>query len=180
MLDSTHILREVNETVIRSLLGNNIPWRSDYGFPTNIISRRKYDGVNAILLMDSVRRHKFNSQYWGTINEWEGLGGKVMPRPSNVDIDDWGTYIIVCLGSAVRKMQVFNLSQVDDNFPSSRDEKRVYSTDAIDKFVANTKVEIREVDEGSEGGQPVGRVPLLVGSALQVAVRVEAEMQIRR
>jgi len=70
----TKKLREqVNETIIQALGQQMVPWRSDHGFPKNVLSRRRYGGIEPILLMLAGQRRGFTSCWWGTRQEWDTL-----------------------------------------------------------------------------------------------------------
>jgi antirestriction protein ArdC len=66
------------------------PWRRPWGisansgFPTNVVSKRRYSGVNVLLLRMAAMTHGFTCKYWATFNQWRDLGGKVMRRPESV------------------------------------------------------------------------------------------------
>lgn len=38
--------------------------------------------------------HGFSSKWWGTFAQWKSLGGRVMPRPSQIPPGKWGTQIV--------------------------------------------------------------------------------------
>jgi antirestriction protein ArdC len=72
------------------------PWRlgKNGGFPSNVVSKRPYRGVNPILLELACEKHGLSSKWWGTFRQWRGLGGQVMRRPENVPSGHWGTQIV--------------------------------------------------------------------------------------
>ena len=55
---------------------------------------RKYRGINPLLLQIASMRFGFKSKWWGTWNQWQKVGGKVMKRPDTVPPGEWGTTII--------------------------------------------------------------------------------------
>jgi antirestriction protein ArdC len=73
-----------------------MPWRQDQnaGFPTNIVSKRRYQGINPLLLQLASMRHSFQSKHWATFRQWDQMGGSVMKRPDNVPSGQWGTAIV--------------------------------------------------------------------------------------
>ena len=61
----------------RSALEAAVGNRPNSGFPTNVVSKRRYSGVNVLLLRhggDDTRVH--TSKYWATFNQWQEMGGK--------------------------------------------------------------------------------------------------------
>src|SRR5262245_44595685 len=64
------------------------PWRKPWscsdantGFPSNVVSQRRYSGVNPMLLQIAACRHDLQSKWWATFRQWEALGGRVKRRP---------------------------------------------------------------------------------------------------
>lgn len=72
------------------------PWSDDpaAGFPTNIISRKRYSGINPIILGAASLTHNFTSRWWATFNQWKSLGAKVRRRPDGVPPGRWGTQVV--------------------------------------------------------------------------------------
>lgn len=75
------------------------PWSSDpnaLGAPANIVSGKRYSGVNPLLLDIAAHRHGFKSRFFGTYRQWEGICGQVKKRPADVSPGEWGTTIVFC------------------------------------------------------------------------------------
>ena len=72
------------------------PWRDDpnCGLPRNIVSKKKYRGINPLLLELAADFYGFKSQWWATYRQWEALGGQVKRRPKDVASGAWGTHIV--------------------------------------------------------------------------------------
>jgi len=95
-------LRErITRHIVEALESGGLPpWRRPWfndpaaGPACNVISRKKYRGINPLLLAVASMRHNLQSKYWGTWNQWKELGGHVMKRPDNVPPGQWGTNII--------------------------------------------------------------------------------------
>jgi antirestriction protein ArdC len=140
MTTTSQLRQQVNDTIIQALERGGVPWRSDHGFPKNVLSRRRYGGVEAICLMTT----GCPSPYWGTRSEWEALGGKVLPGSP-------GTLIAVprrrLFGSSLRPCTVSNLCQVSGDFPVSRNDRRTVDYALVDRVIANTGADIRFTDE---------------------------------
>jgi antirestriction protein ArdC len=73
-----------------------MPWRNDpnAGFPTNVVSQKRYQGINPLLLQLAAMRHGFQSKWWGTYKQWQDIGGQVQKRPDGVEPGEWGCNII--------------------------------------------------------------------------------------
>jgi antirestriction protein ArdC len=116
-MPGTNRIREVITQRIAEALKNNFAppsrrWSSDpnCGFPTNIVSKMKYRGVNPLLLgqMD------FVSRWWGTYRQWQALGGQIRPGETS-------TLVIFYMAVEkeaddpfylLRQYPVFNIEQV--------------------------------------------------------------------
>jgi antirestriction protein ArdC len=140
---TTQQLQElVSETVIQVLKEEKVPWRSDHGFPRNILSRRRFGGLNSLLLMTAADRHGFPSCFWGTQPEWHLLGGKVTEGP--------GTQTVLhqpVPGENLRPCTAFNLQQIDGDFPISRSEYPMVDYATVDRTIASTRADIRFTHE---------------------------------
>lgn len=66
------VIQSINEIVVDALSQGIIPWKTfKPGFPTNVLTNKKYGGINPILLQISAQKHKFHrSRYWGSIQQW--------------------------------------------------------------------------------------------------------------
>jgi antirestriction protein ArdC len=136
---TTHQLRrQVNEAIIQALEQGSVPWRSDHGFPRNVFSRRRYGGVEAVLLMLAGQRRGFASCIWGTRQEWEALDGTIKEGP--------GTDIVVG-GESLHTLAVYNLCQICGDFPVSRTERPTVDYALVERVVANTEADIRYSDQ---------------------------------
>jgi antirestriction protein ArdC len=135
MKTSRQLREQVNETIITALRTGKIPWHSAYGFPRNILSRRRFDGLSGLLLMVVGERHGFSSCFWGTRREWETLGGEIMERP--------GTQVVVpAWFSSLRPCTVYNLCQIVGEFPVSRSRPRTVDYRSVEKVIGNTRAVI--------------------------------------
>jgi antirestriction protein ArdC len=129
MANHRQIREQVNQTSIDALTSRTVPWRGEHGFPRNISSRRRFDGLNAILLLIAERRRQLNSPVWGTRAQWEALGGSIK--------DQAGTEIVLDKSELVT---VYNLSQVDGDFPVLH--SRMVGYPAADQIIAGTWADI--------------------------------------
>lgn len=137
------------------------------GHPCNAVSRRRYTGINPLLLEIAAHRHGLQSKWWGTFRQWSDLGGQVKRRPADVPPGQWGTNIVFCrpvskktTGDSgeetedkffvLRTYTVFNLDQVEGPFdrlrvgstpfPVHESERRHEHADAV---IAATGADIR-------------------------------------
>jgi antirestriction protein ArdC len=144
-MPSTNELRQrITTSIIEALeTGNLPPWRKPWrcdpnaGMPTNVISKKRYSGVNVLLLETASMQHRFESKHWATYKQWSALGGQVKKRPTEIKPGHWGTTVI--FWSPIKKKMsgdtgeviddryfimksytVFNVEQVDGDFDHLR------------------------------------------------------------
>jgi len=100
MATQNEIREHVTKSVIEALEKGTIPWHKPWspaintGFPANVISKRHYRGVNPWLLHLAALEKGFESQWWGTYQQWQSLGGQVMRRPADIPAGQWGSKVI--------------------------------------------------------------------------------------
>lgn len=101
MSKTQEIRNKINAKLVAVLeSGETLPWRRPWrldrnsGVPANVVSKRAYRGINPLLLDLASMKHGFQGRWWGTWNQWKGLGGCVMRRPSGVSEGRWGTTIV--------------------------------------------------------------------------------------
>ncbi|QDU94069.1 ArdC family protein [Lignipirellula cremea] len=94
------IQEEITLKIIDSLKQGTIPWRKPWstspncGAPANVVSSKKYRGINPLLLELHRQDHGFTNKWYATFNQWRDLGATVMRRPSHVKPGEWGCGII--------------------------------------------------------------------------------------
>src|ERR1017187_4643736 len=101
MPTTTELRQEITSRIIEALESGNLPpwrkpWRCDpnAGLPMNVVSKKRYSGINILLLESASMRHKFESKYWATYRQWSELGGQVKRRPADIERGHWGTNIV--------------------------------------------------------------------------------------
>jgi len=73
----------ITTRLIEAIERGTIPWRRPWklstnsGAPCNVVSRRCYRGVNPLILQLMAEGQGFQSRYWGTFKQWNGLGCQV-------------------------------------------------------------------------------------------------------
>jgi antirestriction protein ArdC len=101
MSTQNEIREKITRTIIEALESGGLPpWRQPWlndpngGSPANVVSKKRYRGINPLLLQIASMRHGFQSKWWATFRQWDSMGGKVMRRPDNVEPGQWGTTIV--------------------------------------------------------------------------------------
>ena len=106
-LNKVHTL--ITEKIIAALEAGTVPWRKPWaGGPTsprNLISKRRYSGINVLLLSLTAAEKGFTSPYWLTKKQILGAGGAFKPGQEPYDrttgtgsnknaalVSFWGTF----------------------------------------------------------------------------------------
>jgi antirestriction protein ArdC len=80
--------------------GKVAPWRNPFvghpnaGLPMNIVSKKRYRGINVLLLNLHQLRFGLKSKFHATFNQWKSIDGRIKPRPSDVPPGQWGCQVI--------------------------------------------------------------------------------------
>ncbi|OAI51724.1 hypothetical protein AYO44_16940 [Planctomycetaceae bacterium SCGC AG-212-F19] len=100
MASHSEIRQKITAEIVAALQAGTPPWRKPWindpnaGFPTNIASKKRYSGINPLLLELTAKKHGLHSKWWGTWNQWQALGGQVKKRPDDIPAGQWGTKIV--------------------------------------------------------------------------------------
>ena len=101
MASQTDIRERVTNEIVTALKNGVVPWRKPWspgntGFARNVVSKKSYSGVNRLLLGCAAMNKGFQSQWWGTFNQyqWKKLECRVRQRPADVEAGHWGSKII--------------------------------------------------------------------------------------
>ena len=132
----TELRQQITEKIVAAIRAGTPPWRRPWGtgsgcsVATNITTRKRYRGINPLLLQIAAQEYGFVSNWWGTFRQWQTVGGWVQKRPDSVAPGAWGTKVVFyCPIERVienedgeeeeekffvlRQFTVFNLDQVD-------------------------------------------------------------------
>lgn len=126
---SFSVYQKVTDAIIQKLEAGTIPWQKGFTnqageLPTNFVTKKEYNGINAMLLACS----GFESKYWLTFNQAKKLNGKVIAgmKASFVvfytllepeEINDCETETDNDRKFVLRYYNVFNVEQI--KFPDS-------------------------------------------------------------
>ena len=120
---SKQIQEDITNQIIDSLKAGNIPWRKPWstspncGASTNLVSGKRYRGINPLLLELHRQEHNFHSKWYATFNQWRDLGGSVMKRPADVQSGEWGAGIIFYAPIKRTKEDPRTGEEIEVNFP---------------------------------------------------------------
>ncbi len=188
MQSQSQIHEQITHQIIEALTSGSLPpWRQPWlshhnaGFPTNVVSKRRYSGVNPLLMQMAAQRHGLRSKFWATFKQWQSLGGMVKRRPADVRPGEWGTSIVfwkpvtktevdpktgdeeeITFGF-LKNYTVFNADQVDGDFDHLRVADIVTNNDFIDFKPAERAIEATEADIRFGGDAAFYRRPNLDG-----------------
>lgn len=120
----TLLRQKINGRIISALQRDEMPWQKHWegrgmgvGFPRDITTKKKFFGINFLLLQMSAKSHGFVSSWWGTPNQLLKLGAGIKDRPEDILPGSWATETIFYkeeLGKVTPASSViYNLDQVD-------------------------------------------------------------------
>ena len=139
MASSNKVYDLIADRIMDKLRGGTVPWRKGWnggeaGMPRNLISGKRYRGINVLLLASQ----GYDSKYWLTYKQAQGHGGQVRKGQRATPIVFWKRYVkkadAVADGDAstggrvipvLRYYNVFNADQVDGlrDFPELIEEE---------------------------------------------------------
>ena len=96
MPSQKQIREEITARIIEALEKGVRPWTRPWsvsknsGRPTNVVSRKLYQGINPLLLELHNMRFNLRSKWWGTFRQWSDMGCTVKKRPADVEPGHWG------------------------------------------------------------------------------------------
>lgn len=156
MLRTTERSEVITEIIIQALVELRVPWRGNFGFPRNILSNRRYDGVNPFLLNIAADRHGWTSPYWGTYSQWISQGSSPKPRPSHIKPGEWSQEIVLYKVNPCGKMELgrwsaFNLDQTENGFANLRGQRQPLDLTLADHAIraTNAKINFKETQEAA-------------------------------
>lgn len=94
------IREQITQTFVKALQENTPPWRQPWslggnvGMPRNFQSKRRYSGINPVILIWAAMCNGFSSANWGTYNAWlKHIGAHVTKgqKSSHVVLFKWLT-----------------------------------------------------------------------------------------
>lgn len=95
---STMLRFTISTVIVQSLENYETPWQKPWqgsgigvGFPRDARTKKKFFGVNFLLLQMAAKEHNFVSSWWGTSHQFAILGSEVQRRPEHVIPGYWGT-----------------------------------------------------------------------------------------
>ena len=114
----THCSRAIADALLRY----EVPWRGNCGFPRNVASRQRFDGVLPLLFNLQALHFGWRSSYWGTQDEWQSLGGSAIHNS--------------------QEAEYYNLDQVEGDFAALRSETLTVDYRFAEKIIYSTQAKI--------------------------------------
>lgn len=101
--DLNIIMRDkITNRVIQALERHQVPWQKPWegsgkgvGFPREVRTKKKFFGINFLLLQMAAQEHHFASSWWGTSDDFSNLGSDIKNRPEDVIPGCWATETIL-------------------------------------------------------------------------------------
>ena len=163
MAIAKEVINNFTKSVIESMKKNGSNWNKMFGDnldPINVISNKRYRGINWAMLSFDCEDKKYAHNIWATDKQWASLNAQVTKGSKGTPIifykppvykknKDTGDREKI-KWAVKRDSTVFNVSQVDLSnseykVPVKKTGKQ-YSIDEIDNFINETKVIIKHDD----------------------------------
>ena len=154
------IHRDVTDKILAAITVDpgdfKMPWRRQSGgltLPKNFITKSAYSGINIFSLSTAAILRGFEHNLWGSYKQWEAAGAQVrrgakaetivfyksyQGEPDPQQPDDDGHRRVA------RASGVFNIAEVDGVVlpPASEPTSLIERLDAVDRYVAHTKIPV--------------------------------------
>lgn len=159
------IREEITESILESLKSGLSPWRMPWlvHASQNVVSHKRYRGINTMLLNIHRNKFRFSSPIYGTFKQWKDMGFHVKKRPNDVKEGQWGCQIvfynllqktqILANGEEkeytiplMRQYTVFNADQVDGDkgkLPQFNEPEVVQVCEKAEKIISEQNADIR-------------------------------------
>lgn len=175
MAKQEQIRNEITNQIIEALENGGLPpWRQPWlgatntGRPANVVSGKAYRGINPMLLALHQHRHGFQSRWYGTFNQWQEMGGRIMRRPTDVPPGEWGCSIIYFCPITKTTIDQVTGEEVEDKYPLLKS----YSVFSIDQVEGDHLDHLRAKDDGPFNTEFIDFVPAeLVIAATEADIR---------
>ena len=180
----------ITNKIIESLKKDQRPWSKpwsldpNFGPARNIVSKKRYHGINVLILAVGALDQDFKSKWWGTYKQWTEMGGQVKKRPANVKKGEWGTTIVYyhiiekdvtdAQGNTkkdkifiLRSYTVFNLDQVEgEKLDKFRVKEQIpvvapqfFACEPVEKIIEATGAKFTFGGNAAFYSRPVGLFP---------------------
>jgi antirestriction protein ArdC len=153
MFKVTESKEAISEILAQALLKNKIPWRGNYGFPCNVITKTKYDCVNTLLLNLAADHYDWKSPLWGTYTQWLSQGFSPKPRPKHVKPGEWAQEIVLYnprIGGTMElsRWSLFNSNQIEGFLSPASAKVNFNAAESIIR-ATNAHIDFRQGDEAA-------------------------------
>ena len=163
MAIAKEVINNFTKSVIESMKKNGSNWDKMFGDnldPINVISNKRYRGINWAMLSFDCEDKKYAHNIWATYKQWASLNAQVTKGSKGTPIIFYKPPVYKknkdtdknerVQWSIMRASTVFNVNQVDLSnseykVPVKKAGKQ-YSIDEIDNFINETKVIIKHDD----------------------------------
>jgi antirestriction protein ArdC len=167
------IRTEITSRIVESIKSGSLPpWRKSWvdvndhnsGSASNVVSKKRYTGINPLILQLAAMNHGFNSKWWGTMKQWNDLGARIKSRPDHVPPGHWATQIVYFSPITKKKIDANGVEKEDKFF-----FLKTYSVFNIDQVegdldhlrAGNARLTQIEIDEKFEAAEKaVAAIPV--------------------
>ncbi len=151
--------QQVTDTIIWQLEQGTVPWHQPWAesqsspltIPVNQYTQKAYKGINVVLLWSAALEHKYTSNEWASLKQWNLKKQSVRPKEKGTMIVYWDMLEKEIDGELqkipfLKYSRVFNRCQLKDYVPEhvQTDSRKpeFERLEHVEDFVRNTKARV--------------------------------------
>lgn len=161
MSDKVNVYESVTNAIISAIEANpgswTMPWHTELAIdmPKNVMTGKRYRGVNVLSLWGAAHQKGYTSPIWGTYKQWSGKGAQVRKGEKASLVVFWKQFETMqqTEGGELKKVRrmfarlsyAFNVSQVEGyEMPAPREPSVIDRHEAAEAVIKATGATIKE------------------------------------
>ena len=93
MKNQTDVYEKITASIIDVIEAGcgkfEMPWRTFGALPSNASNKRRYRGINVLVLWAAASQHGYKTQLWATCQQWRELGAQVRQGEKSTTVVFW-------------------------------------------------------------------------------------------
>jgi antirestriction protein ArdC len=96
MKNQTDVYEKITASIIEAIEAGcgkfEMPWRTFGALPSNARNKRRYRGINVLVLWAAASQHGYKTPLWATYQQWRELGAQVRQGEKSTAVVFWKFY----------------------------------------------------------------------------------------
>lgn len=96
MRNQTDVYEKITASIIEAIEAGcdkfQMPWHTFGAVPSNANNKRRYRGINVLVLWTAAAHHGYQTQLWATYQQWRELGAQVRKGEKSTAVVFWKFY----------------------------------------------------------------------------------------